>query len=1228
MQRLRVYLSSTFEDLKDYRVAAFEAMEKAGLDVARMEAYASADARPLDLCLSDVARSDIYVGLFAWRYGYEPLAEHGNPAAKSITELEYRRAEGAGLRKLVFFAHADTKATWPDRFKDDVTGEGDAGAKIRALRTELGVEKTASFFRTPGELATLILAAIMRSGLSGRFYNVPPRPPGFVPRTALTNAIVEALIGGAAEGSGGSHTMVQGAGGFGKTTLAIDACHQPEVLRAFSDGILWVALGQAPDLVRKLSDLYATATGTAPAVAGMDAISEALSKVLEAKQSLIVVDDVWRAEDLAPLITLRGPRLLVTTRIRNLIEQSGQTGWREVAIDEMEPGEAVALIGRGLVLDDAARTRLREVAGLLGCWPLLLELASARLLEEHKTRSGSAAEAIERVPLLFERRGVFGFDRRDSNARNAAVARSLDVGLESAELMSKGLTLKAAEIAVFPEDLPIPTQVLADLWRMDELDVEEEVLRPLDNLSIVAWDRTVNRVHVHDAIRRALAARLPETASVHRRLVDAWRDPYHLPHAYAWTWYGWHCARAEDQPRLEKLLLDVPWLQAKLEATDINAVVQEYDHVDRKPTTILLQSTLLLSAHVLARRKSALAEQLLGRLPEQQVELRDQVLAAMASRHDAWLRPLRPGLTPPGGPLVRTLESGAGKLQAVALTNDGRRAVSGSEDGTLKVWDLERGRELRVFKAAWGVSAVAITPDGKTVVSTSKRSLITAWDLEASERVDGNLRASAVVLSPDGTRAIAATHDGALELWDLEHGRRLSSIQAQPDVTAIAATPDGKRAATATRDWSVTVWDLESGAALHTLTGQVKRVTALALGANGERVVTATYDGTLRSWDFERSNEPVVLKGHAGEVHAVALTSDGKLAVSASHDGTLKVWDLERATEVRTLEGHSSAVTAVALTLDGTRAVSASKDGTFKFWDLAREALASFKPHEDKVAAISIAEDGRRAVSASADGTLQVWDLGGCEVVRTLTAPAGVSVVGLSADGTRAIASSWTGRATLWNLESSAAPRELEFQRFDPLAVALTSDGQRAVFVFKEGAITIQQLGEPRGRSVEAHSVEFKLAAAVLTPDGKRALIANPKGVLEVWDETTAKGATLVGTGKPIQPIALTPDGTRAAAVDWHGTLTYWDASRGDVLRTLEVGADAVAIALQPNGKCAISAGTEITLWDLATGECQANFSTDTALTSVALTRDSRVIIAGDIEGRINFLRLENAPEQ
>ncbi|HMS84334.1 MAG TPA: DUF4062 domain-containing protein [Nitrospira sp.] len=125
------YLSSTYEDLKDYRRVVYEALRKAGHHVIAMEDYVAADQRPVDKCLKDVEAADIYIGLFAFRYGYIPPAQHENPKGLSITELEYRRAE-ALTKPCLTFVVSDTTA-WARVFDDAYTA-GDKGERVRALR--------------------------------------------------------------------------------------------------------------------------------------------------------------------------------------------------------------------------------------------------------------------------------------------------------------------------------------------------------------------------------------------------------------------------------------------------------------------------------------------------------------------------------------------------------------------------------------------------------------------------------------------------------------------------------------------------------------------------------------------------------------------------------------------------------------------------------------------------------------------------------------------------------------------------------------------------------------------------------------------------------------------------------------------------------------------------------------------------------------------------------------
>lgn len=154
-----IYLSSTYEDLKEHRRKVFELLKKSGYEVTAMEEYVATDKRPVQKCLDDVVLSDIYVGLFAFRYGYVPPADHDNPDKLSITELELRHAERLGKPCLIFFAKDDE---WPGKYFDAVSGENERGQRITELRADLGKEWTASFFSQPYELAALVQAAIAK----------------------------------------------------------------------------------------------------------------------------------------------------------------------------------------------------------------------------------------------------------------------------------------------------------------------------------------------------------------------------------------------------------------------------------------------------------------------------------------------------------------------------------------------------------------------------------------------------------------------------------------------------------------------------------------------------------------------------------------------------------------------------------------------------------------------------------------------------------------------------------------------------------------------------------------------------------------------------------------------------------------------------------------------------------------------------------------------------------
>jgi hypothetical protein len=143
----------------EFREAVYGALRKLRHDVVAMEDYVAADERPLDRCLADVATCDLYMRIFAWRYGYVPFED--NPEEKSITELEYRCAREKGKICMVFLLHPKV-AQWTPSSMDAVTGENEGGKRIRELRDELARESMVAFFKTPEGLATEVAVAVSR----------------------------------------------------------------------------------------------------------------------------------------------------------------------------------------------------------------------------------------------------------------------------------------------------------------------------------------------------------------------------------------------------------------------------------------------------------------------------------------------------------------------------------------------------------------------------------------------------------------------------------------------------------------------------------------------------------------------------------------------------------------------------------------------------------------------------------------------------------------------------------------------------------------------------------------------------------------------------------------------------------------------------------------------------------------------------------------------------------
>jgi hypothetical protein len=339
---------------------------------------------------------------------------------------------------------------------------------------------------------------------------------------------------------------LRGIGGAGKTTLARLLCSDPGVRQACKDGILWVPFGKnPPDPRAQIADLLTALTGDASGSATLAGARARLQAALHHRAILLVIDDVWNEAHARDLLESSSDSArLITTRDQSTLPFDAA----DVPLDVMTEDDAFSLLCAGLgenTLDREHRKHLADLARQLGYWPVLLRLANRALLQRTRQRA-SLPQALEAVEGALARNGVVAFDTSKTVFdRDQAVAATVEASLES---LSKNERQRYLELAIFPEDVPIPLEQAAELWHLtaelDRAEADAFITEKLEQRSLLEYRGDSCTLVLHDVLRRYASTQLSDKALLHRRLCLAWGDRPDPGASYAWRWLAFHRARA------------------------------------------------------------------------------------------------------------------------------------------------------------------------------------------------------------------------------------------------------------------------------------------------------------------------------------------------------------------------------------------------------------------------------------------------------------------------------------------------------------------------------------------------------------------------------------------------------------------------------------------------------------------------------------------------------------
>jgi WD40 repeat protein len=504
------------------------------------------------------------------------------------------------------------------------------------------------------------------------------------------------------------------------------------------------------------------------------------------------------------------------------------------------------------------------------------------------------------------------------------------------------------------------------------------------------------------------------------------------------------------------------------------------------------------------------------------------------------------------GDELRTMkvDTSIGFISSLSFSPDGSELVAGGNDSIIRVWDVATGSETRALTGHKGqINSVVHSPDGGLLATSSADGTVAVWNANTGAKLRTmNIRGARTAQFSQNGAELAVSRNGTVELWSIATAERLRAYagHGQEDSTGAAVfSPDGTRLAAGSELGSIVVWNVDSDPVARVLGAQANRINAAKFSPDGHQLATASDDATIKLWDIA-SDQLRVLEGHSYWVESLSYSPDGALLAASDADQQIIVWDVKSGE--RRLELSAGPVSSVTFSPDGTQLVAVPKWGSeISLWEVSTGSwIRTFRSRDPTVIAAAFNIDGSELSAVGVHKTLNVWDVDSGDEIRTLNSSHGaVHSATFSPDGTLLATIDNNDRLTISDIEIGERVRVLPGLVAYEAKVVFSPDGTQ-IFVSKGQTIKRWDVStNDTAKEFTGHAA--RVVSLAVTPDAAHLAAGASDQTLGLWrlDDSEHLGslfATAAGAW-----ILTTPDGrvTGSEGEDGGASLIYWQV--GDV---------------------------------------------------------------------------------